>query len=317
MFFGEWLIYVVSSIFLYGLVQVLDCYFVERGDVYKDEYEGMIISSVYKILGVAIVGGIYFTKTMEISFVNALLAVAGGILMSGAFLFYFFAIFEHNDGSLLQMFWNLAIPLIVVFAWLFLGERLEINTYLGIGIVFVGGTLIYVSKEVFHCENFGKFMLFMIPMVILYALSDVLMKYVEEGRKVEFGQSFPFLCLGQVLFGGMLLLVRRKKIQGTGFIKRIAGQNWFLFVSSEALELAALFFMQLSIAKTPSVSFHGTMEAFMPVMVIIISFISIFFLKFFGKGEIIKRIHDEYLSSGLLVKLTATAVMMVGIYLIG
>lgn len=316
MLFGEWLVYAVISIFCWGMINVLDSYFVGCEDVYRDEYEGMIISSLYKIIGVAIVGGFFFTKVIDISLVNALLSMLGGILISTAFMFYFFAVFYHNDLSLVQVFWNFSTPLVVVLAWVFLGEELNTNAYIGIGIVFLGSIVISFSKNQFK-DKLGKLFMILIPMIVFYSVSEVLMKYLEEGRHVEFGQSFPFLCLGQVLFGIILLIVRWRKIQGTGFIKRMAGQNWFLFLSSEGLEITALFFMQLAIVKTPSVSLFGAMEAFMPLMAILLAGASVFILKFFKRENVLKKVYSENMVSGLTAKIIATAMMMVGIYLIG
>ena len=308
--FGEWLIYAVASIICWGLVNVLDSYFIEN-KTYENIWDGTVVSSLYKIIGVIIMGGIFFTKVVEISLMGALLSMLGGALISAAFLFCFAAILYHNDMSLIQVVWNLSSPVVVVMGWFFLGEKFAPMAYVGMIIVFAGSFIISFQKESFKC-NLGKLLLFLIPMVVLYSVSEVLMKYIEI-RNIDFEQSFPFVCLGQVLFGSIVLIARRNPKHIGGIIKG----NWYLFFSSEALELIGLFLMQLAIAKTPSIALFGVVESFMPVMVVVLTGVSIFLLKIFKRGKTLKRVYDENMLAGLPVKIIATAVMMIGVYLIG
>ena len=307
--FGEWLFYAVASIVCWGLVNVLDSYFIEN-KTYENIWDGTIVSSLYKIIGVVIMGGIFFTKVIEISLMGALLSMLGGALISAAFLFCFAAILYHNDMSLIQVVWNLSSPVVVVMGWFFLGEKFAPMAYVGMIIVFAGSFIVSFQKESFKC-NLGKLLLFLIPMVLLYSVSEVLMKYVEM-QKVDFEQSFPFVCLGQVLFGSIVLIARQNPKHIGGLIK----ENWHLFFSSEALELVGLFLMQLAIAKVPSIALFGVVESFMPVMVVVLTGMCIFLLKIFKRGKTLERVYEENMLAGLPVKIIATAVMMMGVYLI-
>lgn len=308
--FGEWLFYAVASIVCWGLVNVLDSYFIEN-KTYENIWDGTIVSSLYKIIGVVVLGGIFFTKVIEISLTGALLSMLGGALISAAFLFCFAAILYHNDMSLIQVVWNLSSPVVVVMGWFFLGEKFAPMAYVGMIIVFAGSFIISFQKDSFKC-NLGKLLLFLIPMVLLYSVSEVLMKYVEI-RNTDFEQSFPFVCLGQVLFGSIVLIFRQNPKHIGGIIKG----NWYLFFSSEALELVGLFLMQLAIAKTPSIALFGVVESFMPVMVVVLTGVSIFLLKIFKRGKTLERVYEENMLAGLPVKIIATAIMMIGVYLIG
>ena len=307
--FGEWLFYAVASIVCWGLVNVLDSYFIEN-KTYENIWDGTIVSSLYKIIGVVIMGGIFFTKVIEISLMGALLSMLGGALISAAFLFCFAAILYHNDMSLIQVVWNLSSPVVVVMGWFFLGEKFAPMAYVGMIIVFAGSFIVSFQKESFKC-NLGKLLLFLIPMVLLYSVSEVLMKYVEM-QKVDFELWFPFVCLGQVLFGSTILIFRQNPKHIGGLIKK----SWHLFFSSEALELVGLFLMQLAIAKVPSIALFGVVESFMPVMVVVLTGMCIFLLKIFKRGKTLERVYEENMLAGLPVKIIATAVMMMGVYLI-
>lgn len=316
MLLGTWLVWALLSLLCWGLVNVLDSFFVESEGIYHDPYEGMIVSSLYKIVGALIFGAIFFTSAIQISTTGALVSITGGMILSAAFMFYFYTLFYHNDTSLVQLFWNLSIPIIVLLAWFFLGEDLGAKTYIGIAVVFAGALSISYSKDAFKCD-LKKFSLLMLPMVFLYSVSEVLMKYLEDALHAGFSQSFAYFCLGQALFGLILLSFRWKQVRKNGLVKRMLKSNLKLFITSESLELGGIFFMLLAIAQTPSVSLFGTMEAFMPILVIILTGVSAFFLKIFGRGKTLGNLYDNNLSSGLPIKIIATVIMMIGVYLIG
>ncbi|OGR23582.1 MAG: hypothetical protein A2277_19730 [Desulfobacterales bacterium RIFOXYA12_FULL_46_15] len=81
---SEWLIYAIASIACWGLVNVLDSYLIER-KIWENCWDGMVISSLFKIFGVLIVGGLYFKTAMDISLANALLSMMGGALISASY----------------------------------------------------------------------------------------------------------------------------------------------------------------------------------------------------------------------------------------
>ena len=74
--------------------------------------------------------------------------------------------------------------------------------------------------------------------------------------------------------------------------------------------------MQLAIAKVPSIALFGVVESFMPVMVVVLTGMCIFLLKIFKRGKTLERVYEENMLAGLPVKIIATAVMMMGVYLI-
>ena len=308
--FGLWLIYAFAFLFFWGLVNVLDSYFIES-EIYDNVWDGIIVSSLFKVFGILIIGGIFFSQLFQISLLAAVLSMLVGAFMSLAYLFAFLAILHHNDTPLLQVVWNLSSPLVVVLALIFLGEVFSLKTYAGMLIVFLGSFVIYFQKGSFG-GKLKKFVLFSIPMVVLYSVSEVFLKYVEEGLGASFGQSFTFLCLGQVVFGTIILLSRRNAKHVFQLVKK----NFSLFFFGEVIELLGLFFMVLAVIKSPAVSLVAVAESFMPVAIILLTFGMIPVLKIFKRGKLIKKIYDEKMITGLPVKIIATLMMAIGAYLI-
>lgn len=313
MFFGEWLIYATLAIACWGAVNVLDTFFVEE-EIYENASEGMIVSSLFKIVGVLLVGGLFFAEAMKLSPTNIGLSMLGGALLSSAFWFYFRAAFLYNDLSLVQIFWNLSIPVIAFLGWRILDEKLNTYSYYGIAAIIFGAICISLSRKSFNVD-FGKFFMINIPLVILYSLSQIVMKYVEEVGGVDFWGSFPYVCLGQVVFGIVLLICKWDDVQQDYLFERVYNGNWKLFISSEIIELVGLFFMMLSIAKTPAIAFHAVTEAFMPLMVIALTGITGVIMKAMGKSESLSEVYKNNHTAGIWSKVFATVVMAVGIYL--
>lgn len=191
------MIYAIASIACWGFVNVLDSYLIER-KIWENCWDGMVISSQFKIFGVLIFGGLFFGRVIEISYTDAFLSIMGGALISSSYIFCFATMLYYNDVPLVQLVWNLSSPLVVVRGYFFLGKAFSSRTYFGMAIVFLGALAISFSKDSLNCR-LSRFALLLIPMVVFYSVSEVLMKFVEETRNVELGQSFPFLCLGQVL----------------------------------------------------------------------------------------------------------------------
>jgi len=312
MFFGEWLIYCILALVFYGAVNVLDTFFVEE-EIYENANEGIIVGSIFKILGFIIVGGLFFDQFMTVDFLNAVLAILAGLFLSAAFWFYFRAAFVYNDLSLVQIFWNLSVPLIAIIGWFFLDEKFSFINYFGMVLVVLGAGFVSFSKEGVP-PTFKKFLLLNIPLIILYSFSETVMKYVEEWGNIDFWASFPYVCLGQVVFGIILLAINYKKIKKDKLYERIIGGNTHLFVFSEFLELGGMFFMMLAIAKTPAVVFYAVMETFMPLVVIMMTGIAGYIMNFLGKSESLKNIYKNNHIAGIKVKILAVIAMAIGIY---
>lgn len=313
MFFGEWLIYAILALVGWGAVNVMDTFFVEE-EIYENATEGMIISSLFKAVGFFVVYGLFYKEAISVDLVNILLSILGGALLSGAFWFYFRAAMMYNDLSLVQVFWNLATPIVAVISWYVLDDKLEVTTYIGMGIVVIGAMLISFSRKSMNVE-LGKFFLLNIPLVILYSLSEVVIKYVEVSG-IDFWASFPYICLGQFLFGLQLLIFNWDSVQQNRLFERVSSGNWKLQIFSETVELGAFFFMMLSIAKTPAIAFHAVTEGFMPLVVIGVTGIAGFCMKKLGKSKSLSEVYKNNHTAGIWGKVFATVVMAVGIYFI-
>lgn len=313
--FGEWLIYAIISLILWGFVNAIDTFFVAE-ECYHNADEIIVVSSLFKIIGTAVVGGIFYQDMIKVDVINMLVAMGAGALLSFAFWFQIRATFMHNDNSLIHVFWNLSTPLITVLGWVMFEEQLSVTEYIGIGIVTIGAFIISFAKNEMEVD-FWSFLYMIIPMIILYSFGEILGKYTEEIGKVDFWGSFPFVCLGQFAFGICLAISKRKSLSITDLWSRTMSGNWKLFLISETTELSALFFMMLAIAATPAIAYYATAEAFLPLIVIAVTAVVRTALNYFDRGFAFQNVFETNHMSGLTRKICATVIMAYGIYLIG
>ncbi|HCU70713.1 MAG TPA: hypothetical protein DIC35_03075 [Candidatus Moranbacteria bacterium] len=313
MFFGEWMLYAIPFLMFFSAVNVMDTFFIAE-EIYKDAYETMIVSSLFKIIGIIIVGAVFFKETLALPLEVIALSVLGGILLSISFLFCSMSLFKYNDMALIHVFWGLSTPVTAVMAWFFLKEDLGIASYLGMAVIIVGAGLLSFSKKSLKC-NLGSFSLMMIPLIVFYSLSEVVMKHVEEGLHADFWATFSWVCVGQVIFGLILLAVRYGKVKERKLFQRIANaKNRNLFVISEMFELLGTFFMMLSIAKTPSVTYFAVMDSFLPLMVIILTGTTGSVMIMLGKSKSLSVVFKENHLAGIAAKVAAIIMMAFGVY---
>lgn len=313
MFLGEWLIYAVLFLAFFSAVNVMDTFFIAE-EIYKNSSEAMIVSSLFKVIGFAVVGMFFFKETFTLSLEGILFSILGGFLLSTSFLFCCIALFKYNDMALIHVFWGLSTPVTAVMAWFFLNEDLGTIAYAGMIIIVVGACFLSFSKKSLKC-NLGSFSLLMVPLIVFYSLSEVVMKHVEENLHADFWGTFPWVCVGQIIFGLILLIANYKKLKVDKFFQRIAeAKNRNLFVISEAFELLGTFFMMLSIAKTPSITYFAVMDSALPLMVIILTGMTGAVMILLGKSRSLDKVFRENHLAAIFVKILAVLVMLIGVY---
>lgn len=156
----------------------------------------------------------------------------------------------------------------------------------------------------------------MIPLILFYSLSEVVMKHVEEGMDADFWATFSWICVGQVLFGFVILAIRYKKVCENKVLRRLSqAKNRNLFAISEVFELAGTFFMMFAIAKTPSISYFAVAESFMPIFVIILTGSTGLIMNLLGRSQSLTEVFKENQLPGAGMTVFASFVMASGVYL--
>ncbi|MFZ3031841.1 MAG: EamA family transporter [Candidatus Moraniibacteriota bacterium] len=311
--FENWLIIAFVAPALWALVNLIDVYFVN--DVYRDEYDGTIISGLFPLLPWVLVpfGMVVFDFPEH----QWWLFLISGMLFLFANFFYFKSLFSNNDAALVQIFWNLTVPLTIMISWIFLKESLELRQYVGMGIVIVG--VIYLSLQ----KKSGKWkpkevLKNMVPAAVFLALSLVLAEYAYRESSAGFFDGYLVFALGMVTGALIISLVSKGGFHDRfAQVAKLTGKYFVVFFFAELLALVGTIASQRAVDLSPSASLVATIESLSPVFVMAFSILIIFFGRFLMKEKFTQE-HDALYSGqtlGLLQKIIATATIAVGILL--
>lgn len=322
----HWMLVSFLAPMFWAAVNVIDVYFV--GNVYRDELDGTIITGLFQIIPFSILA-IFFLKIGPGQFISIggnsglfwidptiLLGVLGGFLFTSSFYFYFKALFKNNDVAFLQIIWGLTIIVVPALAFFIWGERLSISHYIGMGVTLLGATMLSVSKKL--REKFSlRYLWIMLWAVVVFSLSMVFEDRVYSDLAARglgdqgFLVGFLSFSLGAILAGVAFALAKRRN--PLPLIKRYAA----VFLLLEGISFLGNLASQKAIDIAPSVSFVATIETFVPVFIMLYSLFILFIFFYILKRNtlVIKRIYEEQLE-GIWIKVFATAIMAIGVYII-
>ena len=132
-------------------------------------------------------------------------------------------------------------------------------------------------------------------------------KYGDQG----FWMGFFFFSLGSFTAG--LLFSIYSKRNPLPLIKKY----YKIFLLGEGIYFFGNLFSQRALDIAPSVSYVAVVETFVPVFILAYSLLILFFFSYIlrRKNETIKRIYSEQIG-GIWVKVLATIIMAIGVYII-
>lgn len=320
---SNWIIVAFMAPMFWALVNIIDVYFV--GGVYKDEFDGIIISSLFQMLPWPILAFfidlnispyVGFSKDGVFHFEPALLLLfLGGVLFSISTYFYFKALFGENDVALLQIIWNLAAVFVPIMALLFFGERLGYYKYLGILVVLIGATILSTNSQM-KLKLSRKYMAMMFGGVFFLSLGMVLEERAYSILGVEslgsngFWTGYLFFSLGFLSYGLVVMFWKKRNVFP------LIQKYFAIFLLAETLSFLGILASQRAIDISPSVSYVATVQTFGPFFIIFFSFIILGYLYLFRKKDgIFETIYNEQID-GIWIKIASVVFMAWGVYMI-
>lgn len=321
-FRDNWILVAFLAPMLWALVNIIDVYFVDG--IYQDEWDGLVISGLFQLAPwVVIIPFVNwdFSRLIVIhdgSFTidrSLPLAFLGGFFLMCAYYFYFKALFYRNDVALFQVLGNLTVVVVPILAFIIYREVLPLYQYAGMSVTLAGATILSLNKKlkVSHGE---KFFWTVVMGVIFFSLSLVVEEQAYSSlREQGYGnQGFLiglfFFSLGAAFSGGMFAFI--KKRNPLILTKKYLG----VFVFAEGFNFFGNLASQRAIDIAPSVSYVATIGTFIPVFVLLFSFVILgYSLIRSTEKHTAKRIYTEQVQ-GVGIKVIATIIMAVGVYMI-
>lgn len=320
----HWLVMSFLALAFWALVNIIDVYFVEG--IYKDAADGAIISGLLQAVPWLFLFpfvGIGFSDLASPGVVGTVfglnaalwLSLAGGIAYTVGIYYYFSALFDQNDAPFLQILGNLRVVAVPLLAFLLFGESLSVVRYVGMGIVFLGATMLSISPDL--RKKFSmRYAWIMVGAVLFLCFSMVLSGRAYDLLGAQYGSQafwfgFLFFSLGAALGGLLLSLCIRRNPFPT------IGRYWNVILLGEGLYFLGHLSSQRAIDLAPSAAYVAVIETFDPVFIMAYSMMIVGLAPFVlrGRSEIVGRIYSEQIN-GIRAKLLATVVMAIGVYII-
>lgn len=305
----NWLQFAFIAPILWAIVFVIDTFLVEH--VYSDEIDGSVIFGSFQLVPWLLVpfGMIDF---VPLGFRETVMAMAAGMLLLFSVFFYFKSLFVLNDAALMQILWNLAVPVVPFLSWAIARETLLATHYAGIGLAFCG-TVSFIFKKGGDM-HFSRVTIPMFGAVMCLSLYLVVNKEVYR-TSPDFWSVFLLFSLGAALGAAILLLFDKKKIkERLGGIVGFDRKYFVVFLLAETLTALGVLSSQKAISLTPSVAFVAVIESVTPVIGMAISFIIVLLLRT-RKTSGIEELYRQQLA-GIWRKLLSVILIASGIYLI-
>lgn len=306
----SWLLVACIAPALWAIVNLIDVYLVDS--IYTDEYDGAIISGLFQVFPWILVAFGFWE--FEFSLTGAPYLFIAGICFSLAVFFYFRTLFSYNDASLIQILWNLAVPLTLFLGWLFYGNALSLLEYIGVFVVLVGVSFLNF-KNTFKWKDIlllSKPMFFAIVLLAFYFL------FSEQGYNKSttgFLSSYLIFSLGNVFAALILLLWKFSEgFQRLRHITTLSKKYFLVFLSAEITALIGTIFSQRALDLAPSAGLVATIESLSPVFVMIFSALLLCILLLTKKSS--KIIHELYTDQlkGYPIKIVVSLIISTGIY---
>ena len=308
---SNWIIVAFLAPFFWALVNIIDVYFVSS--VYEDEWDGIIINSVFQSLPLLLplLGIVTFVFP---GILPSVLAFTGGALLVISFFFYFKTLFISSDVVVVQAFWNLSVPLVPFFAWLLIGEKLTFVNYVGIALAFIGAMLFTLHKKIKE-RRLGKVFAVMIGAIVFFSLSMVVQAEAFRLMDGDFWSGFLIFSLGASVTGLFLLFFDPQPLKlRMSHVIKMSKTYFGVFVLAESLNLLGVAASQRAIDLSPAVSFVAVIGSSIPVFVMFLSFVLVIVFIALNK-ERAREIYQSQLVA-FKTKIAACCIIATGIYLI-
>lgn len=294
-----WIILALAASICFALVHVLDEYCVE--EIFEKAWFGTITSALASLvifLPLPLI--LPFTGWSWPSFQIIAISIFAGILIQMSQLLYFNALSKTNAGTV-AAYWNLIPAILPILSFFILNRVLTPYQYTGIVILILASNVMLLADHNFETRISAFFL--MVGASILQAVSYLLQDFVFENT--GYLEGFILFTFGIILVGTLPLAcppVLRAFRKGERKMSKVIN----LFVGIEIINLIALAFAQKSL-QIGIPSLVASVETTIPGFTFLITLGAISFFQM--------RL-DENATSNLLKKITALALMAVGVYFV-
>ena len=296
-----WILFAFLAPALYAVAEIFDEYLSNRG--FKNISSLIFFACLLNFIFVPI---IFLIERPVMPSFHLLLPLVGVAFTNLLYLYPYYKSLKIEDTSVVSAFFSFGKIVIPVFAFIFIGEVLEIRQYIGIGIIIFGNTFLAFHSTRKKVKISKAFFLILFASVVL-AIEGILFKYMFES-----GMTWSTAIGGQLLFSGLLgctiLLLFKKSRRNIWQDRTHYRKNFALFFSEELFTVLAVAAETYAISLAPVSLVKGVGMA-IPIFVLTYTIaVKRFNPKFF---------HEDTHRSVVIKKILIFGLIILGLVLIG
>lgn len=188
-----WIFFAFLAPALYAVAEIFDEYLSNHG--FKNIAPLIFFASLCNFVFVPI---LFIIQRPELPPINMVWPLIGIGLTNILYLYPYYKSLKIEDTSVVSAFFSFGKIIIPVFAFVFIGEVLELREYIGIGVIILGNVLLAFRGKIKSLRLSKAFYLIILASTIL-AIDGILYKYLFEN-----GVSWSTAIGGQLIFSGII-----------------------------------------------------------------------------------------------------------------
>ena len=290
----NWIVLSLVAAFLWAIVNVIDKIVITREFNYPSLY--VIISSCSASMVFIFISALFGSEVLAMPFSSIVLSIIIGLVQGCALLLYFTSISKEEISRIGPLLALVSVFTVLLAAFMF-DERFSPIVYIGILLV-IGGSFLLSIRSLNPRFWFHSSILILIAATFLFAVRNVLMKYVSP--EVDWNVFF-WMGLGLLSFSIIMYAVKRQDF------RKIPLDAAFHIVMADVIAAIAFTLFALAIIDGP-ITLVSMIIELQPVML---------FLKVLLLRRRYKKEFYEPLTRGILIqKVSAITLIVCGVLLI-
>ncbi len=295
---NDWIFFALLSPAIFAVVNIIDDNLL-RG-VYRSPHFGAIISGFFGMLPLVC---LLFFPLQIASFPIIILGIIAGFLTVIYYLFYFKALDAEYPSVVIALF-NLTPIFALLLAFIFLGEGISLNHFIGFTFIFIASTLLSINEFKIKSLKFSKGLLPVIIASFIYAVIGISSKFVYN--EVDFISGYVYFSIGMGLGGFFLITTTQEGKKFPQEFNKVFKKWIYIFIGVELIGIAAELTNNLAISKGP-VALVKVVEGIQPLYILLFAILLFPFLpKYFREAA----------NGGKIKKIVLISVMLIGLYFI-
>ncbi len=299
-----WLLITLITPILFTVTNYIDKYLIEKYCKEQEVGALMIFSALVGIL-VAPFIFIFNTNVVHVSLLNAVLISVSGIVWAFAVLPYLYALKEDDVSIATPIFQTVPIFALIL-GLIFLGEKISLIQYIGMGIVISGGIFLSINLSSERLQFKKKVFWLMILSSFFCALNAFIFKFIAIQE--SFWTTAFWESVGLGVTSGLFILINSYRKQFFEIFKENAIFIFSINVINEILGIVAKLIANFATLLAPLALVYTVQDGSYPVFILIFGIILSFLFPKYIKEDLTKR---NLFQRGLSI-----IVIIFGIYLL-